>query len=69
MPIKVKDAKNLVGSTVKGTRKNVPEKEDRLIGASCRRLKLAQKAGQGSYSFHYNTRDIEKIRVLTRQQY
>lgn len=69
LPIKVKDAKNYVGSTVKVTRKNVPEKEYRLIGASGRRLELAQNTGQGSYSFHYNTRDIEKIRVLTQQQY
>jgi len=69
LPIKVTDAKNYVGSTVKVTRKNVPEKEYRLIGASGRRLKLAQNTGQGSYSFHYNIRDIEKIRVLTQQQY
>ncbi|HAJ91210.1 MAG TPA: hypothetical protein DCO71_01080 [Gammaproteobacteria bacterium] len=69
LPIKVADAKNHVGSTVKITRKNVPEKEYRLIGASGRRLELSQHAGRGSYSFHYNTRDIEKIRVLTRQQY
>jgi pantoate kinase len=67
--IKVADAKNHVGSTVKVTRKNVPEKEYRLIGASGRRLELTQNAGRGSYSFHYNIRDIEKIRVLTRQQY
>jgi len=69
LPIKVADAKNHVGSTVKVTRKNVPEKEYRLIGASGRRIELTQHAGRGSYSFHYRTRDIEKIRVLTRQQY
>ena len=69
LPIEVVDAKNHVGSTVKVTRKNVPEKEYRLIGASGRRLELTQHAGRGSYSFHYNTRDIEKIRVLTKQQY
>jgi len=69
LPINVADAKNHVGSTVKVTRKNVPEKEYRLIGASGRRLELTQHAGRGSYSFHYNIRDIEKIRVLTRQQY
>ena len=69
LPIKVTDAKNHVGSTVKVTRKNVLEKEYRLIGASGRRIKLTQHAGRGSYSFHYNIRDIEKIRVLTRQQY
>ena len=69
LPIKVADAKNHVGSTVKVTRKNVLEKEYRLIGASGRRLELTQNAGHGSYSFHYNFRDIEKIRVLTRQQY
>jgi excinuclease UvrABC nuclease subunit len=69
LPIKVADAKNHVGSTVKVTRKNVLEKEYRLIGASGRRLELTQHAGRGSYSFHYNIRDIEKIRVLTKQQY
>jgi hypothetical protein len=69
MPINVEDAKNYVGSTVKVTRRNVPEKEYRLIGASGRRLELAQNAGRGSYSFHYNIRDIEKIRVLTKLQY
>lgn len=69
LPIKVVDAKNHVGSTVKVKRKNVPEKEYRLIGASGRRLELTQHAGRGSYSFHYNTRDIEKIRVLTKVQY
>lgn len=69
LPIKIEDAKNHVGSTVKITRKNVPEKEYRLIGASGRRIELTQHAGRGSYSFHYNIRDIEKIRVLTKQQY
>ena len=69
LPIKVADAKKHVGSTVKITRRNVPEKEYRLIGASGRKLELTQQAGRGSYSFHYNIRDIEKIRVLTRQQY
>jgi hypothetical protein len=69
LPIRVVDAKNYVGSTVKVTRKNVPEKEYRLIGASGSRLQLSQHAGRGSYSFHYNNRDIEKIRVLTKQQY
>jgi hypothetical protein len=69
LPIKVTDAKNYVGSTVKVTRKNVPEKEYRLIGSSGRKLEFSQRAGQGSFSFHYNTRDIEKIRVLTKQLY
>jgi hypothetical protein len=69
MPIKVADAKNYVGSTVKVTRKNVPEKEYRLIGSSGRKLEFSQRAGQGSFSFHYSTGDIEKIRVLTKQLY
>jgi hypothetical protein len=69
LPIKVADAKNYVGSTVKVTRKNVPEKEYRLIGAAGRKLEFSQRAGHGSYSFHYNTGDIEKIRVLTKQLY
>ena len=69
IPIKVADAKNYVGSTVKVTRKNVPEKEYRLIGSSGRKLEFSQRAGQGSFSFHYSTSDIEKIRVLTKQLY
>ena len=69
LPIDVADAKNYVGSTVKVTRRNVPEKEYRLIGSSGRKLEFSQRAGRGSYSFQYNTRDIEKIRVLTKQHY
>ena len=69
MPIQVTDAKNYVGSTVKLTRKNVPEKEYRLIGSSGKKLEFSQRAGHGSYSFHYNNGDIEKIRVLTKQLY
>ena len=69
LPIEVADASNYVGSTVKVTRRNVPEKEYRLIGASGRKIELSQHAGRGSYSFKYNFRDIEKIRVLTKQPY
>ena len=67
--IKVADAPNYIGSTVKVTRKNVLEKEYRLINASGKRLELAQRAGSGSYTFRYRNSDIEKIRVLTRQPY
>ena len=69
LPINVADAKNHIGSTVKVKRKNVPEKEYRLIGSSGKRLEFSQRAGRGSYSFHYEPRDIEKIRVLTKQLY
>ena len=47
----------------------VPEKEYRLIGSSGKKLEFSQRAGHGSYSFHYNNGDIEKIRVLTKQLY
>lgn len=67
--IKVSDAPNYVGSTVKVTRKNVLEKEYRLVSASRNRLELSQQAGSGSYTFRYRNSDIEKIRVLTRQSY
>lgn len=67
--IRVADAPNYVGSTVKVTRKNVLEKEYRLVSASRNRLELSQKAGSGSYSFRYRNSDIEKIRVLTKQTY
>jgi hypothetical protein len=66
-PIPVSDAKDYVGSTVKIVRKGVVEKEYRLTGASGNRLQLAQRNSGGNYSFSYRTRDIEKIRVLTRQ--
>ena len=69
MTIKVADARNYVGSTVKVTRKNVVEKEYRLVKASENRLEFAQNAGTGSYTFRYRNSDIEKIRVLTRQPY
>ncbi len=69
MPVEVADAKNYIGSTVKVTRKNVAEKEYRLISSTGRKLEFTQRAGRGSYSFHYHTSDIEKIRVLTKQQY
>ena len=67
--IKVADAPNYVGSTVKVTRKNVVEKEYRLIGVSGNRLEFSQRAGSGSYTFKYRRKDIEKIRVLTKQPY
>ncbi|MEN8204487.1 MAG: hypothetical protein ABFS24_00620 [Pseudomonadota bacterium] len=67
--INVSDAPNYVGATVKVTRKNVLEKEYRLIGASGNRLEFSQKAGSGSYTFKYRKNDIEKIRVLTKQPY
>jgi hypothetical protein len=67
--INVADAPNYVGSTVKVTRKNVLEKEYRLLGTSGNRLELAQNVGSGSYSFRYRNRDIEKLRVLTKQDY
>jgi hypothetical protein len=67
--IKLADARNYIGSTVKVIRKNVQEKEYRLTGATNNALQLAQKAGSGSFSFSFNKRDIEKIRVLTKQPY
>ena len=67
--IRVADAQNYVGTTVKVTRKNVVEKEYRLIGASGNRLEFSQRAGSGSYTFKYRKSDIEKIRVLTKHPY
>ena len=69
VPIKFSDAPNYVGSTVKVTRKNVVEKEYRLVSASGARLELSQRAGSGSYTFKYQKHDIESIRVLTKQPY
>jgi len=67
IPIKVADAKNYVGSTVKVTRRNVPEKEYRLTGATANSLEFSQRTKHGSFSFKFRNRDIEKIRVLTKQ--
>jgi len=67
--INVSDARNYVGSTVKVTRKDVVEKEYRLISASRNRLEFSQRTGSGSYTFKYRKKDIEKIRVLTKQPY
>jgi len=66
-PIPVTEAKHYVGSTVKVIRKGVLEKEYRLTGATAGKLQFAQRNTAGTYSFSYHTRDIEKIRVLTRQ--
>jgi hypothetical protein len=65
--IKLADARNYIGSTVKITRKNVLEKEYRLTGATRSSLQLAQRNRHGSFSFSFKNRDIEKIRVLTKQ--
>jgi len=67
--INVSDAPRYVGSTVKVTRKNVVEKEYRLVSVSGSRLEFSQRAGSGSYTFKYKKNDIEKIRVLTKQPY
>ena len=67
--IDIDEAANYIGSTVKVTRRNVVEKEYRLIDASRNRLEFEQRTGSGSYTFQYRHSDIEKIRVLTRQPY
>jgi len=67
--IDIGDASRYVGSTVKVTRKGVVEKEYRLLKVSGNRLELSQRAGSGSYQFRFRGRDIEKIRVLTKQPY
>jgi hypothetical protein len=68
-PIPIADAKLYVGYTVKVIRKGVQEKEYRLTGATANKIRLAQRNSYGTYSFSYHNRDIEKIRVLTRQPY
>ena len=69
IPIKVDDAEHYVGSTVKITRRNVPEKEYRLTGVTANSLELAQRNSHGSFSFRFSNSVIEKIRVLTKQPY
>jgi len=68
-PLKVADAHRYIGSTVKVTRRNVEEKEYRLTGATRGSLQFAQKNRKGSYSFAYKKRDIESIRILTKEPY
>jgi hypothetical protein len=67
--IRIADAHNYIGATVKVTRRNVLEKEYRLTGVTGNSLKFAQKNRNGSFSFAFNKRDIEKIRVLTKEPY
>lgn len=69
IPIQVSDAGKYVGHTVKVKRRNVPEKEYRLTGASGQHLEFSQRMGAGTFSFQYRASDIEKIRVLTKQPY
>lgn len=68
-PLKIADAHRYIGATVKVTRRNVQEKEYRLTGASGGSLQFAQKNRQGSFSFAFKKRDIEKIRILTKEPY
>jgi hypothetical protein len=69
VPIRMDKIGDYVGSVVKVTRKNVPEKEYRLTGASGSKLQLVQRTSGGSFSFKYRKRDIEKIRVLVNKPY
>ena len=69
VPIRMNKISDYVGSVVKVTRKNVPEKEYRLTGVSAGKLQLVQRTSGGSFSFKYHKRDIEKIRVLVSLPY
>ena len=68
-PIQVSDAKNYVGATMKVTRKNVKEKEYRLVSATPNSMEFSQRNKHGSFSLNFKNREIEKIRVLTREPY
>lgn len=67
VPIEPAEARDYVGSTMKVTRRNVPEKEYRLTGASGNNLEFSQRTKHGTFSFKFRLKDIEKIRVLTKQ--
>ena len=67
IPIDVSEAHKYIGSTVKVTRRNVVEKEYRLIGASRSKLQFAQRNRSGNFSFSFRNSDIEKLRVLVKQ--
>ena len=67
--IGIADAHNYIGATVKVTRKNVQEKEYRLAGVTNNSLKFAQSNRHGTFSFAFQKRDIERIRVLIKEPY
>ncbi len=67
--IKVGEAAKYVGSTVKLVRRGALEKEYRLVGIGPGTLKLLQSPAGGTYSFSLKHADIEKLRVLTRENY
>jgi hypothetical protein len=66
--IPLKEARKYIGATVKVTRRNVGEKEYRLTGVTARSLQFAQRNTNGAYSFAFRMSDIEKLRVLIREE-
>ncbi|MBW2209323.1 MAG: hypothetical protein JRG79_20725 [Deltaproteobacteria bacterium] len=69
VPIKLSEAKNYVGVTAKIKRKNVREKEYRIIGVTPRHIELAQRSKGGQFSFRIKNSDIDNIRVLVNETY
>ena len=69
VPIKLSEAKNYVGVTAKIKRKNVREKEYRIIGVSPRHIELAQRSKGGQFSFRIKKSDIDNIRILINEAY
>ena len=68
-PVKVSDARKYVGATMKVTRKNVGEKEYRLVSASPTGMEFSQRNKHGSFSLNFRNSEIEKIRVLMKEPY
>ncbi len=66
--IPLDQARRYIGATVKVTRRNVGEKEYRLTGVTARSLQFAQRNTNGAYSFAFRLKDIEKLRVLIREE-
>ena len=66
--IPLSQASKYIGATVKVTRRNVGEKEYRLTGVTARSLQFAQRNTNGAYSFAFRLKDIEKLRVLVREE-
>ena len=69
IPIKLSEAKNYIGVTAKIKRKNVREKEYRIIGVTPRHIELAQRSKGGQFSFRIKNSDIDNIRVLVNETY
>jgi hypothetical protein len=69
VPIDPADAAKYLGMTVKVKRLNRPEQDCVLRGISPAGLSFEQHSRGGTFAFKYRATDIEKLRVLVKQEY